>query len=105
MTPTPNFDSMTLEEIDAWNVATKQQIRDLQAVYDSSNEARARKVMEAHVAEATKQMQILADKSGRTLTEEAEFWQRRLDDGGSTGRWIQSNLVLGKNGREGIPVG
>lgn len=101
---TPNFDAMTLEELDDWNVAKKAEIRALQAEYDSSNEVRARKVMEAHVAEARKQMGILADASGRSILEEAEFWQRRLDEGGSTGRWIQSNLVLGKPGREGIPV-
>ena len=93
----PDFESMTLDEIDAWNVAKKAEMAKLQQEYRASNAARHAKVQEAHLEEARRQMQLLADKSGRTLEEECEWWIGRLvPENGDPGRWIQAGLVLGR---------
>jgi DNA-binding ferritin-like protein (Dps family) len=99
----PDFESMTLDELTEWNVAMKARIRALQEQYNQADEHLQRKTHEWHVAEARRQMQILADQSGRTLEEEAEYWQHRLTENNDVGRWVQSNLVLGKPAREGLP--
>lgn len=103
----PDFDAMTIDEIDDWNAEKKSQILTLQEEYRQSNEPRQRKVAELHRDMAFVEMQKLADASGRTLVEEAEFWQGRLTTGNGTtpdvGRWVQSNIVLGKDNMEGVP--
>lgn len=105
---TPDFEAMTLEELDEWNRQMKLKITALQAEYVKSNQPRRDKVAQLHYDEAVKQMQILADASGRTLQEEVEYWQGRLTFGNGTspdtGRWRQSNIVLGKDAREGLPT-
>lgn len=106
-TSIPDFDSMTIEEIEAWNKGIKEQITSLQDLYRQSNELLHRKVNQLHHDMAVSEMQKLADASGRSLTDEAEFWQGRLTTGNGTtpdpGRWIQSNIVLGKDNMEGVP--
>lgn len=104
---TPDFNTMTIDEIDQWNADKKAEIIALQEEYNQSNEPRQRKVNDMHREMAIAEMQKLADASGRSLTEEAEYWQGRLTMGNGTtpdpGRWIQSNIVLGKDNMEGLP--
>jgi hypothetical protein len=90
----PDFEKMTLEEIDEWNVAKKAEIRALQAEYDLSNEPRIRKVIEANLAEARKQITAAAEKEGISPDEMARRW---LEDTGRAdpGHNIQGALYLG----------
>lgn len=108
-TETPNFKNMSVDELDAWNVDVKDKIKELNEQRNLVAAVRNEKVGDERIEEAKHQMQILADKSGRSLTEEAEYWQGRLTSGNGTspdvGRWIQSNLVLGKAWDEGLPKG
>lgn len=103
----PDFESMTIDEIDNWNMEKKAEILRLQEEYRQSTEPRQRKVNDMHREMAIAEMQKLADASGRSLQEEAEYWQGRLTTGNGTtpdpGRWIQSNIVLGKDNMEGLP--
>lgn len=95
----PDFEKMSVDELIQYKTGIKEKMAALREEVQSAATVFNRKVEESHVAEAKKQLQILADKNGRTLIEEAEYWQGRLTDNGDTGRWVQSNLVLGKPGK------
>lgn len=98
----PDFSSMTLDEITAHKVDLKAKLNELLAQREEAHQAEATAITEQSLIEATTQIQKLADASGRSLHDEAEFWQRRLTVDGDVGRWVQSNLVLGLEAYEGI---
>lgn len=96
---TKAFKDMTFDELTEHLTSIKKQKEEL------TDEARAAKVIqnrliqEQHVAEATRSLTEWGSKNGMTLEAAAEYWQGRMvDDGGrlDPGRWVQSNLVLGK---------
>lgn len=97
--PKLDYSNMSLEELTEAKSAIKRQVNALHEEARELGAVQAKLIEEEHVAEARRQLQILADKNGRTLQEEAEYWQGRLTENGDTGRWIQSNLVLGKPGK------
>lgn len=99
----PDFDRMTLDEIDAWNVAKKRELLALQEEYRTSNDARHRKVLEALTAEAVKQVTAAAEASGRTIDEQVLYWltdeaQSIVNGIPDPGRRNQAQLVLASKG-------
>ena len=93
MAELPDFDAMTLDEIDAWNVAKKAELLAKQAEYRSSNEARHRKVYEWHVNEAISQLTKAAERDGRTLVAQAWYWLVE-ENAVDPGHRIQAGLYL-----------
>jgi hypothetical protein len=98
----PDMTNMTLDQVTVYKTELKDQINALAAERLEVSAREEALINEEGVNEARAQMQKLADASGRSLDEEAEFWQRRLTTEGDVGRWVQSNLVLGKDAYEGI---
>lgn len=88
MTRSTQFDDMSLEEIAAFIKERKEEIRQAALIKNY-------KIEEMHKAEAIKQMQILADRNGRSLEEEAQSHLNELTRDGDPGRWIQACYVLG----------
>ena len=70
----PNFDAMTLEEIEEWNIQQNAKIQTLRAEYRLSNPARAKRIAEQDLAEAVKWLTVAADASGRTMEAQAWYW-------------------------------
>jgi hypothetical protein len=95
----PDFESMTLEELEAHKLSLKRKIDEIHEEAREASEVQAEKIEESHREEARRQLQILADKNGRTLQQEAEYWEGRLTPNGDTGRWVQALLVLGRPGK------
>lgn len=99
---TKAFKDMSLDELIEHRTGIKAQI---DALHD---EARAAKVVqdikikEEHVERARASMQEWADKNGKTLDEAIEYWEGRLTSNGDSGRWVQSLLLQGKEGKVAI---
>ena len=91
---TPDFESMTLEELAAWKHQKK-------AEYRSGNKAFHAKVLQAHLDEAGKQLGLAAVLSGRTLSEQAWYWLSE-ENASDDGHRIQAGLYLNSALVEGV---
>lgn len=98
----PDFSQMSLDEITAYKVDLKTRLNDLLAEREAAHAHETALISQQSLDEARAQLQKLADANGRSLEDEAEWWQRRLTVDGDVGRWVQSNLVLGREAYEGI---
>lgn len=90
----PNFEAMSLDELTAWKQQKKRE-------YRSGNKAFHAKVLQAHLHEAIKQIELAAVTSGRTLSEQAWYWlseENAVDDG----HRIQAGLYLNSELMEGV---
>ena len=94
----PNFDAMTLEEIEEWNIQQNAKIQTLRAEYRLSNPARAKRIAEQDLAEAVKWLTVAADASGRTM--EAQAWYWLVDEmAADIGHRVQASLYLRSVGK------
>lgn len=95
----PDFEAMTLDELDAWNQQVNDRIQHFRHLYRLSNEPRARKVAALHLEEATNQLTAAAKASGRSLRDQAWHW---LNEGAEDpGHRIQAGLWLRANEQKG----
>lgn len=88
-----DFESMTLDQLIAWKTAKKQEILALKEEYRLTDSAYHRKVKEAHVEEAIKQIAAAAAASGRTPEQQAWYWLIH-ENAEDNGHRIQAALYI-----------
>lgn len=97
------FGEMTLDELTEHKQGLKSQV---DSIHEEAREASTFQntlIQEEHVERARVSMQDWADRNGKTLDEAIEYWEGRLEpETGQPGRWIQSLLLQGKEGK--IPL-
>lgn len=96
---TPDFQSMSLDELTSHKTSLKEQIDALHEEARLAGEVQAKLIEEEHITRARESMQAWADENGKTLEQAIEYWEGRLTATGDKGRWVQSLLLQGKPGK------
>lgn len=84
---TKKYENMSVEELDEVKLEIKEEIKVLQAEYDSVNAFRIVAVEDMHYDEAIKQLTRVAAERGVEIEAVADDW---IDDG-DRGHYIQAN--------------
>lgn len=96
---TQDFERMSLDELTEYKARLKREVDAIHERARAVSEVQARKIQEEHVERARVSMQAWADTNGKTLEEAIEHWEGRLTETGDPGRWTQSLLLQGKEGK------